>query len=175
MLWKTRTLWCSFLWGHRTFANKCFANLTKLELQKPLINFQSFSIPSWMATLWMLSGQLLRNELWLRFQELRNSPGHRNSWTVFHNWSVSSRLNEHKGREGHMKESCSLLGFVSFFFNGSCLATLLEHSFGKEIHLPNGKWPNRDPTEGHQLGHPTEETAQLTSSMGLELGVLAQM
>lgn len=124
-IWRNHIRGCSetqglgdvlFCEGHRTFANKCFANLTELELKNPLINFQSFSMPSWKATLWALSGQLLKNELWLRFQELRNSPGRRNSWTVLQNWSVSSRLNEHKGREGHMKESCCLLGFVSFFF-----------------------------------------------------------
>ena len=47
--------------------------------------------------------------------------------------------NEHKGRDRHMKELRCLLFCVYFLKNSSCLAALLDHSFGKEAYLPDEK------------------------------------
>lgn len=52
--------------------------------------------------------------------------------------------------------------FVSIFFlNSSCLAALLDHSFGKEAYLPDEKWANSDPIDGPH--------AALCESMGFTL------
>lgn len=56
--------------------------------------------------------------------------------------------NEHKGRDRHMKELRCLLFCAYFFFNSSCLAALLDHSFGKKAYLPDEKWANSDPIDG---------------------------
>lgn len=73
--------------------------------------------------------------------------------------------NEHKGRERHMKELRCLLFCMCVFLNSSCLATLLDHSFGKEMYLPDEKWANRDPIDGPLTSsapvhgfRPTQET-----------------
>lgn len=48
-----------------------------------------------------------------------------------------------------MKElRCLLFCVYFFFFNPRGLATLLDHSFGKEMYLPDEKGANRDPIDG---------------------------